>query len=323
MLTLQCYITFSDAADKRYLEFMSANRIEIEHTWKKLTGTCKITLPRNMRVLNGDINSIIKRGGKVNVWLGYDGDLALEFTGYVARIDARVPFVVECEDEMWQLKQTNFSKSYRTVSIKELIKDIYPGNSNVLDFAIGAYRIDRASAAKVLDDLQKNYNIFSYFSFDQAGVQTLNVGLGGYDFKKISDRHVYNMMVNVVENDLVYRRADENKMRVVATSTGKKGVVIRTEYGDPEGEVITLDKRGLSKDALDNLAKAELQKRQFNGYKGSLTGFGFPRAKHNDIAVVQSPEYPERDGAYMIDAVKQNWGMDGYRRMADLGILIP
>ena len=322
MLTPQCYITFSDTSGKRYLEFTFVNALEIERTWKKLTGTCKVTLPRNLRVLNGDINDIIKRGGQVKVWLGYDGNLSLEFVGYVSRIDARVPFVVECEDEMWKLKQTNISKTYRSVTIKQLISDIYPGKFNVTDFALGPYRIDRASASVVLDDLQKNYNVYSYFTYDAAGKPTLNVGLGGYDFKKISTRHVYNMMVNVVENDLVFRRADENKMRVVATSTGKKGVVIKTEIGDPEGEEIKVDKRGLTKTALDRLALAELQKRKFDGYKGSLTSFGVPQAKHNDIGIVQSPEYPERNGAYVIDSVKINFNMSGYRRIVELGIKV-
>jgi hypothetical protein len=321
MLRLECYITFTNKSGTKYLEFFSVNEIQIESTWKKLTDTCKITLPRRLRVLNGDINDIIQRGSKVMVWLGYSGNLNLEFVGYVARLDAKVPFVVECEDEMWQLKQNSNSKTYRSVSLKNLTQDIYPGkNVNVTDFELGAYRIDRASTAVVLDDLQKNYNVYSYFTFTSDGNPTLNVGLGGYDFKQLSNRHIYNMMANVAENSLVFRRADENKMRVVITSTNKGGVVIKTEVGDPEGEEFKLDKRGLNKEALDKLALSELQKRKFDGYKGTLTGFGEPYPKHNDIAVIQDPEYPEREGAYMIDTVKTTFGMSGFRLQLELGI---
>lgn len=323
MLRLDCYITFTNKSGTKYLEFFSVNEIQIESTWKKLTDTCKITLPRNLRVLNGDINEIIQRGSKVMVWLGYSGNLNLEFVGYVARLDAKVPLVVECEDEMWQLKQNSNSKTYRSVSLKQLITDIYPGKSNVTDFALGAYRIDRASTAAVLDDLQKNYNVYSYFTFSSPdGEPTLNVGLGGYDFKRVSNRHVYNMMANVAENNLVFRRADENKMRVVATSTNKGGVVIRTEVGDPEGEEIKLDKRGLDKAALDRLALSELQQKHFDGYKGTITGFGEPFPKHNDVAAIQDPEYPEREGSYMIDGVKTTFGMSGFRRQIELGIKV-
>lgn len=324
MLTLGCYIVFSNPDGKRYLEFTSVNSVEIESTWKKLTDTCKITLPRKLKVLNGNINDVIKRGSKVSVWLGYDGKLSLEFIGYVARQDARVPFVIECENEMWKLKQNNISKTYRSVSLSQLIKDIYPGKANVTDFTLGAYRIDRASTAIALEDLQKNYNVFSYFSFDDQGNLTLNVGLGGYDFKQVSTRHIYNMLVNIIENDLIFRLSEENKLRVVATSTNKGGIIIRSEprENDPEGEEIKIEKRGLTKAALDKLALAELNKRKFDGYKGSFTAFGLPKAKHNEIAVIQSPEYPERDGAYMIDTVKQTYGINGYRRVIELGVKV-
>lgn len=321
MLIPNCYTTIT-TPDGKLLEITSVNNIEIESTWKKLTDTAKITMPRNVKVVNGDINEVIKRGSKVEIWLGYNGDMNLEFVGYVVRVNAKVPFEIECEDEMWQLKQNRNSYTYKDASIKQIIADVYKGKANVTDFTIGAYRIDRASTAVVLDDLQKNYNVYSYFTHDANGALTLNVGLGGYDFKTIAKRHIYNMMVNVVENDLIYRLADENKMRIVATSTNKGGLVINTEVGDFDGEEIKIDKRGMAITELQKLAEAELQKRKFDGYKGSFTAFGVPYIKHNEVAVLQSPEYPERDGAYIVDAVKTTLGMGGFRRVIDLGIKI-
>ncbi len=96
--------------------------------------------------------------------------------------------------------------------------------------------------------------------------------------------------------------------------------MIKTELGDPDGEEIKIDKRGLKKQELDRLALSELQKRKFDGYKGNITGFGAPYCKHNEIAVIQDPEYPEREGAYMIDTVRTTFGMNGFRRQIDLGI---
>jgi len=321
LLNLHCYIVFTDQSGRRYLEFRSVNGIEIESSWRKLTDTCKIVLPRRIVILNGDINEVVKRGSKVEVYLGYNGDLRLEFVGYVVRLDARVPFTIECEDEMWKLKQVTFSKSYRNASVKEIIALIWPGKTNIVDFNIGEYRIDRATGAAVLGDLQTNYNVYSWFTYDQEPV--LNVSLGGYDFQKLSNRHVYNMKANVATNDLIYRRKEENKIRILATSTNKGGVVIRTEVGDLEGEPVKLDdKKGMSEDALKQLAISELNRLQYDGYKGTITGFGVPSAEHNDIAVVVDPEYPEREGAYMIDSVKKTFGTGGYRRQITLGVRV-
>ena len=324
LLNLNCYVVFIDSTGKRYLELMFVNEISIESSWRKLTTTCKIVLPRKIAFsensISKDINTIIRRGSKVFVYLGYNGDLKFEFAGYVARIDARVPFTVECEDEMWKLKQQTFSRAYRNATVKEIASLIWKGKVNVTDFTIGQYRIDRATAAKVLDDLQKNYNIYSYFTYDQEPI--LNITLGGYEFKKISTRHTYNLMGNIVDNDLIYRRKEENKMKVVVTSTNKKNVVLRTEVGDPEGEQISIDKKGMEQKAIQRLAESELNRLQFDGYKGSITGFGRPLARHNDIAVVMSPEYPERDGEYMIDEVKTTFGMGGFRRQLSLGVKV-
>jgi len=71
---------------------------------------------------------------------------------------------------------------------------------------------------------------------------------------------------------------------------------------------------------LDKIALNELQKRRFNGYKGSITSFGTTRCRHNEIAVIRDIEYPEREGAYMIDAVKVPFGMNEFRGGITIGI---
>ena len=319
LLQLHCYIVITESTGNKYLEFDFVHNIEIESTWKKLTDTCKIQLPRRIAVLNGDINEIIKRGSKVQIWLGYNGNLKLNYTGYIARLDARIPFTIECEDEMWKLKQSTFSKTWRNATVTEIVSLIWQGKTNITEFAIGEYRINKASGAAVLEDLQKNYNVYSYFTYVN-NEPVLNVTLGGYDFKKKSDRHIYNMMVNVANNELIYRRKEENKIRIVATSTGKGGVVIQTEIGDPDGETINLEKRNMREDQLKEFAASELNRLQYDGYKGTITAFGEPLAKHNDIAVIVDPEYPEREGAYLIDAVKVSFGTSGYRRQITLGV---
>lgn len=112
MLNPTIHITFTDPAGKNQLVFDFVHEVEIEKSRKTLTNTCKITLPRKIKVLNGDINTILKIGSKVSVTLGYEPNSRLEFTGYIARIDAKIPFVVYCQDEMWKLKQNNLSKAF-------------------------------------------------------------------------------------------------------------------------------------------------------------------------------------------------------------------
>lgn len=323
LYNLHCYIDIENPATNKRLDLTMANQVEIHSTWKNLTDTCQITLPRRLRFsedsVSTNINDVFARGSKVKVWLGYNGDLRLEFVGYIARVDARVPFKLECEDEMWKLKQSRVNHTFRNATLKDIIGVIWPGKAKIMDFTVGAYRINNATPAAVLQDLRK-MNVFAYFTYDEQPV--LNVSFGGYDIKQISDRHVYNFMGNVVSNDLVYRQKDELMLRVVATST-VNGVMIRSEYGDIEGEERKLENIvGMPKKDLDRLARSEFDRLKYNGYRGTLTGFGIPHAQHNDAAVLIDPEYPERDGVYLIDEVKQTFGVSGYRRQLTLGVKI-
>lgn len=47
----------------------------------------------------------VKRGDAVKVWLGYDDRNELAFAGYVKEVGFKTPVVLECEDEMFKLKQ--------------------------------------------------------------------------------------------------------------------------------------------------------------------------------------------------------------------------
>ena len=131
---LQCRITFTQHlptdkigdASGQVLVFNIVNNVKIERSYKNLTQTAKITLPRNIQYtktniqkdnlynnrgnpLADGVNSVFKRGDKVKIELGYfttsDKGLRTVFVGYIARVLPNSPVVLECEDSMWVLKQ--------------------------------------------------------------------------------------------------------------------------------------------------------------------------------------------------------------------------
>ena len=104
MVTLICEVTIVTQNDT--LVFWAAQEIEVERSWQTLTNTAKITLPRKIGRLQGDITKLIKAGDRVTIKTGYDITLTTEFVGYVREITATVPVVIHCEDAMWKLKQT-------------------------------------------------------------------------------------------------------------------------------------------------------------------------------------------------------------------------
>ncbi|MFC2561370.1 MAG: hypothetical protein ACFNWV_08035, partial [Porphyromonas pasteri] len=90
---------------------------EIERSTDDLTDTCKLTLPKRM-LWDSKEGAPLRRGDKVRISLGYDDDLQLAFVGYIREVGFKTPVVIECEDEMYQLKkQATVKKAYRNASL--------------------------------------------------------------------------------------------------------------------------------------------------------------------------------------------------------------
>lgn len=306
------HITFTDPTGISSLDFDFVHEIEIEKSRKTLTNTCKITLPRKIKVLNGDINDTLKRGSKVVVKLGYDPELMTEFTGYIARIDAKIPFVVYCEDEMWKLKQNSFTKAFKTVTLKELINYVYSGSSRVADLKLGGFVIKQQSTAQVLEALKK-FGLQCYFDAD--GV--LVADFAGSLTRKRTEV-LYDFNTNIIDNDLEYRRKEDIRIRVKGISKLPDGKKIEAFFGDIDGDERTLNFVNLEKSELIKIIQKELDKLKQDGFKNSFTTFGLPYAVPGNVAVLTDPDYPERNGSYLIEAVTITSGVNGFRRKVTL-----
>ena len=307
MLNPILHITFTDSSENT-LEFEFAHEIEIEKSRKALTNTCKITLPRKVKVLNGDINNFLKRGSKVVVKLGYAPELLTEFTGYVARVDAKIPFVVYCEDEMWKLKQNSFTKSWKKVSLKELIGFVYPGKSRVADLQLGGFVIKAQSTAQVLEALKK-FGLQCYF--DSDGVLVADFA-GSVKLKPVEVFYDFNK--NIIDNDLEYKRKEDIRIKVKGISKLPTGKKIEAFFGDPDGDERTLNFINLDRVALEKIIRKELDKLKQDGFKNGFQTFGVPYAEPGFAAILNDNDYPERNGSYLIEAVTVTSGVSGFRR---------
>src|SRR5689334_14079675 len=97
------------------LKFKFSNQvhsIEVVSSWKALTQTAVVRLPRFKRLLtNEDEQYKIVTGDAITISCGYNGNLVKEFEGYVSDISPITPLKLKCEDEMWKLKQQTVNMS--------------------------------------------------------------------------------------------------------------------------------------------------------------------------------------------------------------------
>ena len=224
----------------------------------------------------------------------------------MARINAEIPFTIECEDEMWQLKQQVFTKKFGRVKVKEIVDFVYKGQSDVIDLTIGGLTLKEDNGAKALEYLKK-YGLRAYFS---NGILKVDFA-GSFSAGK---RIYYNFNRNIIDPQLQYSRQDDIRIRVKGISKFKDGRVVSVILGDAGGDLRTLNYVNLEKSELEKVVKSTLDKLKYDGYKGTYKGFGIPFIRPGDTAVIDDPTWTERKGSYETEEVRTTFNMSGFRR---------
>ncbi len=279
------------------------SNFEISENILELSNTAKITIPKNYgKIGQQPILELVKVGDPVVIECGYDGTLSREFVGYIREIESDVPLVMHCDDETYPLRQTNYIKSYKSATLKQVLTDIVPKTIafECPDVHLGKYQIDNASAFAVLQDLVTSYGLYSRL---QDG--KLKVGLA-YDFGEKTTEHTYTIGVNVRQNDLKYKRKEDYKIRFKAISNNPNGKKTEVVVGNKEKDASerTLNFAGpLTEAQLRERALSVMAKLVYDGYTGSIKGFGTPRTHAGDSLVIKDKFEPERAGKYLIEKV--------------------
>lgn len=379
VLRLISKITITQVPNKEYpsrdavfiLPF--CNEVEINSTWENLTDICKITLPNKIYFTNdkgvkvswfgsniygGKTSPIVLRGDKIKVELGYiypdykdpQSDVTetyTEFVGYITRVSNSVPIVLECEDEMYRLKQIQCPTKVwdgKTYDVGKILTEILKGSGVSVNNAgatlnVGNLRTGSETVAQLLDSLQRDYRLESYFRINSSGVPELRCsGLVYYPFDR--KEHVFHFQKNIVSDDLQYFRLDDQNLGIKAYSTfeveqdtgtrldgspikRKRRLSVTVPDGFTEGELRTVyfwDVR--DEKTLKKLATERLNRFYYEGFQGSFVAFGLPSVKHGDAAVIVDATKPERNGTYLIKKVVKTFGMNGYRQDIELDLRI-
>jgi hypothetical protein len=286
--------------------------VECESGWAQLTDTCTLQFPRRIGTETTALKDLVKPGDAVRVSLGYDGDNAEVFSGYVRQVNPIIPFAIMCEDLMWNLKQQTYTKAWQSTTVKEVLALIAPGvATKAIDATIGKFEFERLTGAKVLDELRSKYGLFSFVRDGR-----LQVGLQ-YD-PEYARTHAFHFERNIISHQLEYWTKDNIRLNVEAISIGKDNTKTSVEVGDREGEKRTMHFYDLSQTELKAAAERELARLKYDGYRGDFTTFGRPHVRHGDIVELTDPTF-NRGGKYWVDKVRTSFGMGGYRQTVTLG----
>ncbi len=311
MLVLNAHIVFAQSRGRKELNLRKPANVRIEKSWKVLTDTAIITLPRNVADFDKQkVSDVFRPGDPVTINLGYNGQFTQEFIGFVSRVSADIPIQIHCEDAMWKLKQIPVHTSFPKATLQELLFTIVEDYAvDALEVDLGKVRYANTTVAKVLDDLKRTYGLYSYMSDD-----TLVCGKIYGDDTNIAPVTLHlEKNVHKNGNRLEYKNADDLNIKVKAVSTMPDGKKISVEVGDETGETRQLTYYNITNEAdLKKLAEEDLRKFKVDGYRGTLTTFGLPVVEHGYKVQLESDLYPDRAGLYYVESVSVRFG-EGYQ----------
>lgn len=298
--------------------------IQIISTWRSLTNTCKLTIPRSVKWEDKNIRlgdgSLIQEGNKITVELGYDDKLNVEFEGYVKTVGAGFPIVLDCEDNAYLLKKHKVeNKDFQTSTLQEVIEHCLPAGISfeAADVKLGRFIINNTpTAAKVFDEISRQYNLPFFF---RDGV--LLAGLPYWPDKSIESTFKFGF--NIISDNLQYVKEEDLQLRVKSIGIMADNTKYEASVGDESGELRTFYFYNVDdKVKLKEFAEEQLKQLKYTGLQGNITGFGIPVIDQGDICHIidELEETKEREGKYQVEKVVTRFGYSsGFRREISLG----
>ena len=316
MYVLTSYITIG-----KY-NFKEITNVEIERTSRLLIDVAKIEMPLSFTLENKQrltTEKAIKRGDKVLIKLGYNGELQEEFSGFVSKIKAdKNKVIIQCEDNGFLLRKNINNKAFGKTTLKEILQYVANEcsvelNENIVDINFEKFVLRNVTGLQVLKKLKENYGLTAFFDYHGK----LFVGLT-YTYK--TGQVVYDLQRNIIKSNLEFKNEADIRIKIRAISILKNNSRIEVELGDEDGELRTLYFYNItSEKELKELAKEQIKQLKYTGYRGNITAFGLPIAKFGMTAKIKDSNYPQREGLYYVESVKIRFGQNGFRRIIELG----
>jgi len=374
-VTIEQQATESYPNRRRTFVFDFITEFECTDSWEEMTNTAALTFPKNIYVrdennklfsFSGENKNIggftgeplFLRGDTVRIEAGYRyydkigneiNNINVLFQGYITKVDAKTPVKLECEDNMYKLKQLqcpNKLWSGKQYTLEGILREILAGTEftvNALTSTkIGDIRTENETVAQFLERMKDEYRLSAYF----RGFE-LRVGVLVYLEREAVTR-VFKFQHNIISDELTYQRRDDVQLSAVAYSVNEVNVNKTTKDGKskkknerlecfvysengsfktkekpyPEntgGERRTLYFYGVNNvNDLAEKAKDELEKYYYQGMRGKFTTFIIPYVRMGDNAELIDDILPERNGIYKIKSVRYTGGINGHRQEIEL-----
>lgn len=293
--------------------------ITIHKSVELLADTCEIVLPAARLNKALEIEEHIKRGDEVSVSIGYkEVGIKEEFKGYLQRISTDGGSIkLFCEDDLFQFRKDLPNEELKKISLSDLLSKVVKGigKSYKVDcsytWVYDKFVIRDATGYDVLKKVQEECGADIYL---KDGV--LHIHPPG---EVVGKERFYDFAVNIEEAELSFRRAEDKKVKVVVKAIMPDGKVKEIEVGSTGGEKVEVKCHASDTASMKARGEAEVKRRTFDGYDGSITTWLIPECNPGDTASIHDGDYTYKDGTYFVRSVTTEFSEGGGKRKVELG----
>jgi len=308
--------------------------VEIHESVELLADTCTIKLPSTLynkaiaAISTNEIESTIRRGDKVTVWLGYNVEnfekLQPYFEGYMLGITTDDgSLIINCEDDLFLFRKAISDKQFKATSLEQIAEYIVNETGSGLlvnctyTMKYDKFVINKATGYDVLKKIAEETKGNIYMHKNADGVSVLNI------HPPYVERHGYvhySFQQNIESSDLKYKNSDNHVLEIEVESTGKDGKKITATAGKAGGDKKIIKAHGLTREAMQKLADETHKKQVYDGYEGGITTWLLPYVKPGFSAEIVDDEYNFKNGIYYVKSVTTTCSSSGIAKKVDMGI---
>lgn len=300
----------------------------------KLPTSARIVLDGNLLESSTNIANSFSEGALVKIDLGYNNVLKNEFVGFVSRVNFKSPLEVECEGYSYQLRKRTYKKVFKNAKLLEILKflasgtDIVIDSKNIEDVVVTKLLLQDHSGTEALTLLKKMFDNIILFWFEG---KVINASL--FPAKPIGETVPYRIGWNVINADQLKKRESKNTdveiiyqareaSGNVVTATGGRLKAFKTVAAvssKTEGERKRINTSINNVATLKKMANSQHYKTTYDGYDGKITAFLVPFCLPAWSINLMDKKFKEREGKYIITGVEITYGINGARRILEIG----
>jgi hypothetical protein len=271
---------------------------------------------------------------KISIKLGYNGNLVEEFRGFVKRRDMQMPLVVECEGYEQQLRldvsvSKSFSKTKTTA--KDLLQLACKGTDVTVrcdvNVPLQGITLVKADGVRIVDYIKQACEGVLTIFFIEPTVLYCGLVYNAYATASSAGTVLglgvakYRIGFNCPRRDELKRRVPSEPVQIILQGKYATAVQVFTESkaAYAKRKVVSLNNHVPDKELLGRIAQEKEYRANYTGFDGKLTTFLEPYAVPGYDAYIMDDRYPELEGYYIIEGMTLTYGLNGARRVLDIG----